>query len=120
MDIKEVLFNIVNYFSYTRGAGHTKTVLNGAKNTDDCLIMVSDDSQAKTLSAGNIELRDKIIDFSQLPWAKAPWLVMLAACAVRLKHVRLVDNSLPIKRLNVRDRKFGSTCNVNRGVNISV
>lgn len=64
MEIKEILFNIVNYFIYTRGAGHTEAVLNGVENTEDCFMMVSDDRQTKDLLRKSVKLSGKIIDFS--------------------------------------------------------
>ena len=70
MDIKNVLYNILNYFSDTRGVGHTETALNGVKNTDECFMMVSDNKQTKDILRRNSELVGKIISFSHFEFNK--------------------------------------------------
>ena len=66
MDIKNILNELIHYFNVTRGVGHTKTVLDGVRNIDDCLMVVDTHWFSDIAKLENPPSKSKLISFSYI------------------------------------------------------
>jgi hypothetical protein len=66
MNIKNKLYEIGGYYMANRQAGHTYTLLNGAVNNDEPVIVIVGNANSRRLFDGVLKKKDRVITLEQI------------------------------------------------------